>query len=112
MEPVLSGGVRASMYALLFLALTFAPILAPCMVLGTAVALAVRVHRRQPVLVRHLPSVTTCALIAVLGSVLAINSGNLLGRAITQPSPRQGKGRNAWRPLRPQPPRRASRRLR
>ncbi|MFD4759804.1 alpha/beta fold hydrolase [Streptomyces sp. NPDC058439] len=56
------------MYALLFLALTFAPILAPCMVLGTAVALAVRVRRRQPVLVRHLPSVTTCALTAVLAT--------------------------------------------
>lgn len=65
------GGVGANMYALLFLALTFAPILAPCMVLGTAVALAVRVRRRQPVLVRHLPSVTTCALIAVLVSAAA-----------------------------------------
>ncbi|MFD3762428.1 hypothetical protein [Streptomyces sp. NPDC058622] len=56
---------------LLFFALVFGPLLAPCMGLGAAVALVRRVCKQQPVLVRHLPSVTTCALVAVLAGAAA-----------------------------------------
>jgi hypothetical protein len=55
----------------LFLLLAFAPLLAPCLVLGAAVALAVRVRRRPPTQGGLLPDVTTSVLLALLGGALA-----------------------------------------
>ncbi|MCX5613367.1 MULTISPECIES: hypothetical protein [unclassified Streptomyces] len=56
---------------LLFFALVFGPFLAPCIGLAAAVAVVRRVCKQQPFLVGHLPSVTTCALVAVLAGAAA-----------------------------------------
>lgn len=51
---------------LLFLAVLFAPFLAPCVVLGAAVALVRRVRKQRPVLVGRLPGIAASALAAVM----------------------------------------------
>jgi hypothetical protein len=82
------GDVWAGMDDLLFFALVFGPFLAPCMVLGAAVALVRRVRKQQPVLVGHLPSVATCALVAVLAGAAAYGAyswGVLSGFYILDP---------------------------
>lgn len=56
---------------LLFFALVLAPLLAPCLVVGAAATLARRVWKQQPVMVGRLPTVTTCALVALLAGAAA-----------------------------------------
>ncbi|WP_031079599.1 hypothetical protein [Streptomyces sp. NRRL S-118] len=73
---------------LLFIALTFGPFLAPCIGLGAAVALVRRVCKQQPVLVGDLPSVATCALVAVLAGAAAYGAyswGVMSGSYIMDP---------------------------
>jgi hypothetical protein len=62
------------MASLLFLALTFAPILAPCVFVIAAAALALRAYKRLPGSGWHLPSVTTCALVAVMAGTAAFGA--------------------------------------
>ncbi|MCX4546155.1 hypothetical protein [Streptomyces sp. NBC_01565] len=62
------------MASLLFITLVFAPILAPCAFVAAAVALARRVRRRLPGSGWHLPSVTTCALVAVMAGAAAFGA--------------------------------------
>ncbi|MFJ6752900.1 hypothetical protein ACIQNI_32700 [Streptomyces sp. NPDC091266] len=66
--------VWAGMATLLFLALTFAPILAPCVFVVAAVALARRAYKRVPGSGWHLPSVTTSALVAVMAGAAALGA--------------------------------------
>ncbi|GAA1331707.1 hypothetical protein GCM10009647_071780 [Streptomyces sanglieri] len=56
---------------LLFLAVLFAPFLAPCVVLGAAVALVRRVRKQRPVLVGRLPGIAASALVAVMAGAAA-----------------------------------------
>ncbi|MFF4020444.1 hypothetical protein [Streptomyces sp. NPDC001843] len=62
------------MTSLTFVVLAFAPILAPCVVLGAAAALARRAYKRLPGSGWHLPSVTTCTLVAVMSGAAAFGS--------------------------------------
>jgi len=59
------------MASLLFLSLAFAPFLAPCVCVAAAVALARRAYKRLPGSGWHVPSVTTCALVAVMTGAAA-----------------------------------------
>ncbi|MFD7340260.1 hypothetical protein ACFV98_30375 [Streptomyces violascens] len=59
---------------LLFLAVALAPFLAPCAVVVVAAALARRAYKRLPGNVWHLPSVTTCALVAVMAGAAAFGA--------------------------------------
>ncbi|MCX4572349.1 DUF1616 domain-containing protein [Streptomyces sp. NBC_01571] len=59
------------MASLLFLFLALAPMLAPCVFLAAAVALARRAHQRLPGGGWHLPSASTCALAAVMAGAAA-----------------------------------------
>ncbi|MEV6530038.1 hypothetical protein AB0M86_10670 [Streptomyces sp. NPDC051639] len=54
------------MASLVFLFLAFAPMLAPCVFVAAAVALARRAHQRLPGGGWHLPSASTCALVALM----------------------------------------------
>ncbi|MEU1309024.1 hypothetical protein ABZ419_09010 [Streptomyces cinnamoneus] len=54
------------MKTLLFFAVAFAPILAPCIFLGATVAFVRRVREQKPALVGRLPNVAMCALVAVM----------------------------------------------
>ncbi|MFJ6785200.1 hypothetical protein [Streptomyces yangpuensis] len=60
------------MESLLYLAVIFAPFLAPCVVVGAAVAL-VRLHKHQSSL-GPLSSVTTCALVAVMAAAVSFGA--------------------------------------
>ncbi|MFI5757494.1 hypothetical protein [Streptomyces sp. NPDC051569] len=62
------------MARLLFLALALAPILAPCAFLIAAAALARRAYQRLPGSGWRLPSVTTCALVAVMAGSAAFSA--------------------------------------
>jgi hypothetical protein len=58
----------------LFLALVLAPFLTPLVVAATALALAVRAHRRETGSGRRLPSAGSCALVAVLAGAVAFGA--------------------------------------
>ena len=58
----------------MFLALAFGPFLAPFVVLVVAVALARRAYKRLPGSSWHLPSVTTCVLVAVMSGAAAFGA--------------------------------------
>ncbi|MFJ6070206.1 hypothetical protein ACIQFU_05070 [Streptomyces sp. NPDC093065] len=60
------------MASVLFLVLTFAPLVTPFAVVGAAAALARRARSGAPAAGRHRPSGTTCALLAVLGGGTAL----------------------------------------
>lgn len=62
------------MASLLFVALTLAPFLAPCVIVIAAAALARRAYKRLPGSGWHLPSVTTCALVAVMAGAAAFGA--------------------------------------
>ncbi|MCX4706157.1 hypothetical protein [Streptomyces sp. NBC_01373] len=62
------------MAGFLFLTLTFAPFLAPCVSVIAAVALARRAYKRPPGSGWHLPSATTCALVAVMAGAAAFGA--------------------------------------
>ncbi len=62
------------MASLLFVALTLAPFLAPCVIVITAAALARRAYKRLPGSGWHLPSVTTCGLVAVMAGAAAFGA--------------------------------------
>lgn len=62
------------MASLLFLILAFAPLLAPCAFVIAAAALARRAYKRLPSSWWHLPSVTTCALVAVMAGAAAFGA--------------------------------------
>ncbi|WP_225827085.1 hypothetical protein [Streptomyces naphthomycinicus] len=68
------GDVWVGVGDLLFLSVALAPFLAPCVVLGTAVALVRRACKQQLALVGRLPSVATCILVAVMGSAAAFGA--------------------------------------
>jgi hypothetical protein len=59
---------------LLFLTLAFAPFLVPCVFVVAAAALARRAYKRLPGSGWHLPSVTTCALVAVMAGAAAFGA--------------------------------------
>ncbi|WP_406487792.1 hypothetical protein OH736_03000 [Streptomyces sp. NBC_01650] len=59
---------------LLFLAVLFAPFLAPCVVLGAAVALVRRVRKQRPVLVGRLPGIGASALVVVMAGAAAFGA--------------------------------------
>ncbi|MFE9254952.1 hypothetical protein [Streptomyces sp. NPDC006879] len=56
----------------LFLAVIYAPVLAPCVVVGAAV-LIVRVRKQRPS-IGHLSSVATCALVAVMAAAVSFGA--------------------------------------
>ncbi|MFH8574239.1 hypothetical protein [Streptomyces sp. NPDC017993] len=62
------------MASLLFLALTLAPFFAPWVFVVAAVALARRAYKRVPGSGSHLPSLTTCALVAVMAGAAAFGA--------------------------------------
>ncbi|MFI9172978.1 hypothetical protein [Streptomyces lincolnensis] len=62
------------MTSALFLALTLAPFITPCVVVITAAVLARRLYRRPPGSLRRPPSVATCGLIAVMSGAAAFGA--------------------------------------
>ncbi|MCZ1008623.1 hypothetical protein [Streptomyces lydicus] len=62
------------MAKLLFLILAVAPLWAPCVFVIAATALALRVRRRLPGRGWHLPSLPTCALVAVMAGAAALGA--------------------------------------
>lgn len=59
------------MVEFLFMTLVFAPLVAPCVVVIAAVALALRAGRRLPGRGWQLPGVSTCMLVAVMAGAAA-----------------------------------------
>ncbi|GES29808.1 hypothetical protein AB0G60_30260 [Streptomyces angustmyceticus] len=59
------------MAKLAFLILAFGPVLAPCVFVVAATALSLRAYRRLPGRGWRLPSVATCALVAVMAGAAA-----------------------------------------
>ncbi|WP_149824505.1 hypothetical protein [Streptomyces tailanensis] len=62
------------MASVLFVALTLAPLLAPCVFVVAAAALALRAYKRLPGSGWHMPSVTTCALVSVMAGAAAFGA--------------------------------------
>ncbi|MEU6325935.1 hypothetical protein ABZ851_01355 [Streptomyces sp. NPDC047049] len=62
------------MAELLFLILAVAPLVAPCVFVIAATALALRAYRRLPGSGWHLPGVATCALVVVMAGAAALGA--------------------------------------
>ncbi|MFC8536708.1 hypothetical protein ACFUJY_22610 [Streptomyces sp. NPDC057249] len=59
---------------LLFLAVLFAPFLAPGVFLGAVIAFVLRVRKQRPILVGRLPTLATSVLLAVMAGATAFGA--------------------------------------